>query len=25
MTSSQKLVLLCLSFIGGICFASYFF
>jgi len=25
MTNSQKLVLLCLSFIGGICFASYFF
>lgn len=25
MTGSQKLILLCLSFIGGICFASYFF
>jgi len=25
MTNSQKLVLLCISFIGGICFASYFF
>jgi hypothetical protein len=25
MTSSQKLIILCLSFIGGIFFASYFF
>ena len=25
MTGSQKLIILCSSFIGGICFASYFF